>query len=388
MLEDGIVQPSFSPWNSPLLLVPKKPAKDGSKRWRVVVDFRKLNELTLGDAYPLPNITDIHQLGNSKYFSTLDLAKGFHQILMDEGDKSKTAFSTPFGHYEYNRMPFGLKNAPATFQRLLNNVLMGLQGIECFVYVDDIVIYGYDLYDHNTRLIKILNRLREHHLKLQPDKCHFIPKELTYLGQFISEGIKPDPEKIKAVKTFPVPKKPKDIKSFLGFVGYYRKFIPNFADRAKPLTKLLRENVVFKWDAFCDELFRKLKEKIIKTPILAYPDFSKEFVITTDASDIALGAVLSQGAIGEDKPIDFASRTSNDAETRYTTSEKELLAIIYALHQFRPYIFGRKFTICTDHNNLLWLIGQKNPTSRLLRWRILMEEYEFKIVHKSGKATS
>ena len=197
----------------------------------MVIDFRKLHEVTVGDAYPLPNIEEIlDQLGHSIYFTTLDLASGFHQIQMRGKDKSKTAFTTPLGHWEFNRMPFGLKNAPACFQRLMNAVLTGLQGLQCFVYLDDIVVYGPDLSQHILRLKAVLDRLRNNNLKLQPDKCEFLRKEVSYLGHVISEsGVKPNPEKISAVKNFPIPRTTKEIKSFLGLVGYYRRFIKNFA---------------------------------------------------------------------------------------------------------------------------------------------------------------
>jgi hypothetical protein len=188
MLKDGIIRASTSQWNAPLLVVPKKADSSGKPKLRIVIDFRKLNDLTIGDSFPLPNIEEIlDQLGNAKYFSTLDLASGYHQIPMAEHDKPKTAFSTPYGHYEYNRMPFGLKNAPATFQRLMNSVLIGMQGLRCLVYLDDIVIYGSSLEDHNKRLTEVLQRLREANLKLQPDKCEFLRKEVNYLGHVISE---------------------------------------------------------------------------------------------------------------------------------------------------------------------------------------------------------
>lgn len=213
----------------------------GKTKLRIVIDFRKLNNLTIGDSFPLPNITDIlDQLGNAKYFTTLDLASGYHQIPMAEGDKQKTAFSTPHGHYEFNRMPFGLKNAPATFQRLMNTILTGMQGLKCLVYLDDIVIYGpRSLEEHNKRIIEVLKRLRNSNLKLQPDKCEFLRKEVVYLGHIITEdGILPDPSKLKAVHKFPTPQKVKDIQSFIGLAGYYRRFIEDFSKIAR-LMRLL-----------------------------------------------------------------------------------------------------------------------------------------------------
>ncbi|KAL0128565.1 hypothetical protein PUN28_003720 [Cardiocondyla obscurior] len=350
--------------------VPKKADENGNLRVRIVVDFRKLNEITIGDSFPIPNITDIlDQLGQAKYFSTLDLASRYHQIPMHEMARNKTAFSTTLGHYEFNRMPFGLKNAPATFQRLINAVLSGLQGIKCLVYLDDIIIYGPTLHEHNERLKKVFKRLREHNLKLQPGKCEFLRKEVLYLGHIIAEdGIRPDPSKISAVRNYPTPKKIKNIQSFIGLSGYYRKFIANFSKIAKPLTNLTRKGQEFKWEIEQQQAFKMLKEKLTTAPVLNYPDFAKKFLIITDASDQAIGAILSQGEIGEDRPISYASRILNKAEKNYTTTEKELLAIVWAVKHFRPYIYRTKFTIITDHKPLTWLFneGKKNTNTDAL----------------------
>ncbi|XP_063988164.1 uncharacterized protein LOC135168161 [Diachasmimorpha longicaudata] len=245
MLQNGIVRPSKSQWNAPLLVVPKKMDASGKVKFRVVVDFRRLNEVTVGDSFPLPNISDIlDRLGNAKYFSTLDLASGFHQIPVREEDRCKTAFSTPYGHYEFCRLPFGVKGGPATFQRLMNSVLAGVQGIRCFVYLDDIVIFGPDLQEHNKRLREVLQCLKEANLRLQPDKCNFLRKEVVYLGHIITkDGIKADPSKIEAVVKFPVPQHEKEIMSFLGLAGYYRKFIRDFSKIAKPLSELLKKDI-------------------------------------------------------------------------------------------------------------------------------------------------
>ncbi len=388
MLNDGIISPSCSPWNSPLLVVPKKSDPSGEPKYRVCVDLRKINDITTGaDAFPLPNITDIlDQLGQAQYFTTLDLANGFHQVKLDDNDKLKTAFSTQTGHYVFNRMPFGLKGAPATFQRLMNTVLSGLNGLKCFIYLDDIVIYANNLTEHNHRLTEAFQRFRQHNLKLQPSKCSFLRKECLYLGHIITEnGIKPDPAKVDCVSGFPQPKNAKDIKSFLGLVGYYRKFIQDFAKIAKPLTKLLKKDEKFLWNNECGISFETLKKSIISPPVLQYPDFSKEFIITTDASNYAIGAILSQGKINSDRPIAFASRTLNKAERNYSTTEKELAAIVWAVKHFRPYVFGTKFKIVTDHKPLLYVFNIKDPGSRLTRFRLKLEEYNFEVIYKAGK---
>jgi len=390
MLRNKIIRTSVSQWNAPLLVVPKKADASGKPKLRVVVDFRKLNDLTIGDSFPLPNITEIlDQLGNAKYFTTLDLASGYHQIPMAERDKQKTAFSTPYGHYEFNRMPFGLKNAPATFQRLMNSVLTGMQGLKCLVYLDDIVIYGASLEEHNKRLEEVLQRLRENNLKLQPDKCEFLRKETIYLGHIISEnGISPDPSKLTAIKEFPMPRKVKDIQSFIGLAGYYRKFIADFSKIAKPLTKLTKKSEKFEWTAEQQNAFETLKEKLMTAPVLKYPDFTEEFIVTTDASAFAIGAVLSQGKVGNDRPIAYASRVLTRAEQNYNTTEKELLAIVWAVKHFRPYVYGTKFKIVTDHKPLIWLFNVNDPGSRLIRWRLKLEEYDYEIIHKAGRANA
>lgn len=390
MLDSNIIRPSTSQWNAPLIVVPKKLGVSGKPKLRIVIDFRKLNNITIGDSFPLPNIVEIlDQLGNAMYFTTLDLASGFHQIQMCEQDKCKTAFSSPYGHFEYNRMPFGLKNAPATFQRLMNSVLTGLQGIKCFVYLDDIVIHAASLVEHNKRLIEVFDRLRENNLKMQPEKCEFLRKEVNYLGHVITnEGIKPDPAKITAVKEFPTPKCEKDIQSFLGLAGYYRRFIKDFSKIARPLSQLLRKDNLFEWTQTQNNAFNELKESLTTPPVLIYPDFTKSFLLTTDASNYAIGAIISQGPIGRDLPIAYASRTLNSAERNYSTTEKELLAIVWAVNHFRPYLYGTHFKIVTDHKPLTWLFSVKDPGSRLIRWRLKLEEYDYEIEYKAGKTNT
>jgi len=387
LLEQEIVKPSNSPYNTPVWIVPKKADSKGNKRWRMVLDFRGLNDKTVGDAYPLPNITEIlDQLGGAKYFSVVDLASGFHQIKMHPDDSHKTAFSTPHGHYEFDRMPFGLKNAPATFQRLMDLVLTGMQGNEIFVYLDDIVLYSSSLTEHAIKFEKLATRLRRANLKLQPDKCEFLRKEVSYLGHIIGEnGVRPDPKKIEAVQNFPIPKNAKNVKQFLGLAGYYRRFIKGFSKIAKPLTNLLKGDNDFKWKDKEQESFDILKSALCQEPILQYPDFTKPFLLTTDASGTAIGAILSQGQIGKDQPISYASRVLNDAERNYSTIEKELLAIVYAVQHFRPYLYGKKFKLITDHKPLTWLHKLKDPTSRLARWRIKLAEYDYEIIYKPGK---
>jgi hypothetical protein len=243
MLEDGIIVPSKSEWNFPLIVVPKKLDASGEKKWRICVDFRKLNDITVGDSFPLPNIQEIlDNVGKSKYFSALDCASGFHQILITPEDRCKTAFSTPTGHFEYVRMPFGLKAAPATFQRMMNSVLRESIGERCLVYVDDVLVTGKTLGEHHRKLREVFDQFRKYHIKIEPDKCEFLKPEVTYFGHVITAGgVKPEPKKIEAVVQFPSPEKEKDVKAFLRLVGYYRKFIEHFSSLAKP--ELLKKNV-------------------------------------------------------------------------------------------------------------------------------------------------
>ena len=384
--EDNIIAPSKSPWNAPLLVVPKKPDENGVVKYRVCVDFRKLNQISTGDAYPLPNITEIlDQLGKSQYYTTLDLAQGYHQVKMHPDHCQKTAFSTDRGHFEFLRVPFGLKGAPATFQRLMNSVLTGLNGIKAFVYLDDIIVYALNLEDHSRKLKEVFNRLRESNLKLQPSKCSFMRKEVNYLGHVITDkGVRPNPQKIECVVKFPTPTNAKEIKSFLGLSGYYRRFVQNYGQIAKPLTSLLKKDIPFHWSDLCQEAFDKLKAILTKEPLLKYPDFEQPFNLTCDASNFAIGCILSQGPIGNDPPIAYASRTLNKAEQNYNTTEKELCAIVWGVKQYRPYLYGQKFNIITDHRALSWLFNVKDPGSRLIRWRLKLEEYEYEIHYKPG----
>jgi hypothetical protein len=253
------------------------------------------------------------------------------------------------------------------------------------VYLDD-VIFGETLEEHQIRLREVFEKLRQYNLKIEPDKCEFLKTELNYLGHVVtSKGVKPDPHKVHAINDFPTPKTKTDIKSFLGLAGYYRKFIPQFSKIAKPLNYLQKKDQVWNWVPEQMQSFEQLKIALIKEPVLQYQDFTKPFVLTTDASGFAVGAILSQGPICRDKPIAYASRTLNQAEQNYSTIEKELTAIVWACKHFRPYLLSRTFTIVTDHKPLTWMFNVKDPSSRLLRWRLLLEKYDYTVEYKAGK---
>lgn len=387
MLEQNIIQHSNSPYNSPLWIVPKKIDNSGEQKWRIVIDYRKLNDVTISDKFPIPNIESIlDKLGRAQYFTSLDLAKGFHQILVKNEDRKKTAFSTPFGHYEYVRMPFGLKNAPATFQRLMNSVLRDYINKICVVYLDDILIFSTSLEEHMDSIKKVFNKLKDSGLKIQIDKCNFLKKETEYLGHILTpQGVKPNPNKIKVIQDLKLPSTVKQIKQFLGITGFYRKFIKDYAKIAHPITKYLKKGAkINKNDPNYISAFAKLKEIITEHPILRYPDFSKRFKLITDASNFALGAVLTQNG----HPVCYASRTLNDHEKNYSTIEKELLAIVWGTKYFRPYLFGKEFDLQTDHQPIKWLHAKyagKDINPRLQRWLVSLGEYDIKIDYIKGK---
>lgn len=387
MLEQGIITESNSPYNSPLWIVPKKVDNSGLKKWRIVIDYRKLNEITISDKFPIPNIESIlDKLGRAQYFSTLDLAKGFHQILVKDEDRCKTAFSTPLGHFEFTRMPFGLKNAPSTFQRLMNSVLRKFINKICVVYLDDILVFSTSFEEHILSLKKIFDTLKEAKLKVQIDKCNLMKLQTEFLGHILTaDGIKPNPNKIQIIKNLKLPTSQKQIKSFLGVTGYYRKFVKDYSKVAFPLIKYLKKNSkINQNDPNYISAFEKLKNLISEHPILKYPNFNKKFEIYTDASNFALGAVLTQ----EGHPICYASRTLSNHEINYSTTEKELLAIVWGTRYFRPYLYGREFNLHTDHQPLKWLQSKntgKDINPRLQRWLIQLGEYDAKINYIKGK---
>ena len=286
------------------------------------------------------------------------------------------------GHFEYNRMPFGSKNPPATFQRMMDNAFRGLIGTRCFAYIDDIVIFGESIQKQNENLEAVLERIKTLGPRLEPSKCEYLKPELANLGHVITrDGVKPNPEKLSAVQNFKQLKTLKDVKSFLGLAGYYRKFIKDFSSIARPLTKLTQKDTIFDWTLNCEKAFYDLKNALISAPVLRFPNIKEQFTLTTDASNQGLGSVLSQNG----HPCLFISRTLNKAEERYSTSETEPLAIVWAMKRLRPYLLGNKFKIQTDHRASVWLHNVKDPSSRLLRWRLRMEEYDCDIEYVKGK---
>ncbi|GBN37648.1 Retrovirus-related Pol polyprotein from transposon 297, partial [Araneus ventricosus] len=381
MVDNGIIEESSGPWASPIVLVKKK---DGSTRF--CVDYRKLNEITKKDSYPLPRIDDtLDALNGSQWFTTLDLKSGYWQIEIRPEDREKTAFTTGQGLWQFKVMPFGLCNAPATFERLMETVLRGLSSEACLVYLDDIIIVGRTFEEHLNNLRKVFQRLQKANLKLNLKKCRFFQKEVTYLGHVISaEGVKTDPEKIKAVVDWPRPETVHDLRSFLGLCTYYRRFVKNFSTIAKPLHKLTEAKSNFNWTEECEKSFNSLKQALTSSPILTYPRTDKDFILDTDASNEGIGAVLSQNIGNEERVIAYFSKSLGKPERNYCVTRKELLAIVKSIEHFHHYLYGRKFLLRTDHASLRWLLNFKEPEGQIARWIQRLQEYDFEIQHRKG----
>ncbi|GBM44268.1 Retrovirus-related Pol polyprotein from transposon 297, partial [Araneus ventricosus] len=360
MVDNRIIEESSGPWASPIVLVKKK---GGSTRF--CVDYRKLNEITKKDSYPLPRIDDtLDALNGSQWFTTLDLKSGYWQIEILPEDREKTAFTTGQGLWQFKVMPFGLCNAPATFERLMETVLRGLSSEACLVYLDDIIIVGRTFEEHLNNLRKVFQRLQKANLKLNPKKCR----------------------KIKAVVDWPRPDKIHDLRKFLGLFTYYRRFVKNFSTIARPLHKLTEAKSNFNWTDECEKSFNILKQALSSSPILTYPRTDKDFILDTDASNEGIGAVLSQNTGNEERVIAYFSKSLGKPERNYCVTRKELLAIVKSIEHFHHYLYGRKFLLRTDHASLRWLLNFKEPEGQIARWIQRLQEYDFEIQHRKGNS--
>lgn len=377
MLKKGIIRPSSSPFSSPVLLVKKK---DGT--WRFCVDYRHLNAITIKNKYPLPVIDELlDELAGACWFSKLDLRSGYHQIRMAPQDEHKTAFKTHNGHFEFRVLPFGLTSAPATFQGVMNSVLAAQLRQSVLVFVDDILVYSRSLEEHKNHLRQVLSTLTHHQLKVKLSKCSFAQQSLAYLGHIISaQGVATDEEKIIAVKDWPTPLSVKDLRSFLGLTGYYRKFVRNYGVICKPLTNLLRKGVLFQWTSVTQEAFVALKTALIEAPVLALPNFQQPFVVETDASDKGIGAVLMQNG----HPIAFLSKALGPRTQGLSTYEKESLAIMLAIDHWRSYLQHDEFVIRTDHRSLSFLTNQRLSTPWQQKALTKLLGLRYKICYKKG----
>ncbi|MCP3667793.1 MAG: DDE-type integrase/transposase/recombinase, partial [Gammaproteobacteria bacterium] len=314
------------------------------------------------------------------------MASGYWQIEIDPKDREKTAFCCFSGLFEFNVLPFGLTSAPASFQRLMEVTLAGMQWKNVLVYIDDICIFSPDFETHLKDIEQVLSRLSAAGLKLKPSKCHFGCAEIPFLGHVISAaGVRPDPSKVEAVKNYKVPSSVLEVRQFCGLVGFYRRFIRNFAATAKPLYQLLLKDHRFYWSAECQKAFEQLRDELVAPSILRYPDFSRPFCVLTDACDSGLGAVLSQSdEDGEEKPIGYASRCLTKAERNYAIIEKEGLGIVWAIKYWRHYLYGRKFTLFTDQAPLKWILKSRDSTGRLQQWSLSLQEYDYTVEHRKG----
>lgn len=383
MLEKGVVEKSNSGWSSPILLVKKK-----DQGFRVCVDFRKLNAVTERDSYPLPYITNIlDKLKDAIYISTLDIKSAYWQVPVDVESRPYTAFTVPGrGLYQFCRMPFGLHNAPATWQRLIDTVLGPELEPNVFVYLDDVVIVTQTFERHIEILEEVFRRLRDANLTVSTKKCRFCLPQMEYLGYVVDRnGLRMNPEKVRAMLDLPVPKNAREVRRVIGMFSWYRRFIPNFSTIVSPITALVRKNRKFCWSDECDSAFKEIKEHLVSDPILSCPDYSRTFEIHTDASGFGIGAVLCQPHDDGEKVVAFLSRSLTKQERNYSTTERECLAVLWAIEKLRPYVEGIRFTVVTDHASLVWLQTLKDPTGRLARWAVRLQQYDFEIKHRKGK---
>lgn len=386
LLDAGLIVPSKSQWTSPVVVVEKK---NGKKR--LCVDYRKLNNVTKRDRYPLPRIDDmLETLSGCQWFSSLDLASGFWQVELSPKDREKSTFITRFGTFEFTVMPFGLCNAPATFQRLMDTVLRDILWQFVVVYIDDINVGSKTFDEHLQHLEQVFLRLEQAGLKLSPEKCFFFKDKIPFLGHVVSrEGIQTDPEKLRTIKEFPVPNDLTQLRGFIALASYYRKFVKGFSSIAEPLNRLLKKNTPYIWSKDQHDAFEKLKTCLMTPPVLAYPNFEKPFILYTDASTFALGAILSQkNENNRECVIAYASRTLNKHERNYSITELECLAVIWSVRHFHQYLHGQKFTVITDHAALRYLMNLSNPVGKLGRWLMTLNGYELEIINRPGKLHS
>lgn len=384
LIDMGFIQPSKSPYGAPILFVPKKNGK-----LRMCIDYRALNKITVKNRYPLPRIDELmDQLHGATMFSKLDLQSGYWQIRIAEQDVPKTAFRTRYGHFEWKVMPFGLTNAPATFQHLMNKILQPYLDKFVVVYLDDILIFSKTPEEHLEHVATVLEILKENQLYVGLDKCAFGLSEIDFLGHIVSaEGIKPDPKKVAAVKEWPTPGTVREVRSFLGLTGYYRRFIQHYAQKAYPLTELTKESVKWQWrDDVEGRAFEELKKALVSAPVLVMPDPSLPYEVYTDASKFALGAVLLQNQGKGLQPVAYLSRKLSPTERNYPTGDREMLAIYYALQQWRCYLEGVSFKVNSDHLNHTWFNKKRDLSRRQAKWSQWIESYYSgtEITYKEG----
>ena len=377
MLQSGMIQPSTSAFSSPVLLVRKK-----DKSWRFCVDYRLLNSLTVKSKFPIPVIDELlDELSSAHWFTSLDLCAGFNQIRLAPGEEHKTAFQTHWGHFEWTVMAFGLTGAPNTFQGAMNVTLKPLLRKCVLVFFDDILIYSKTLEEHVEHIRQVFHLLAKDNWLLKRSKCQFARQSIAYLGHVISaEGVATDPSKIQSIHSWPTPTDAKQLRSFLGLAGYYRKFVRHFAILARPLTDLLKKGTMFLWTSVHDGAFTSLKNALVTAPVLALPDFSRPFQIQTDASDMGVGAVLLQ----DGHPLAFISKSLGPRMRSLSTYEKEYLAIMVAVDQWRSYLQHAEFVIFSDHRSLSHIADQRLHTPWQLKMYTKLAGLQYTVVYKPG----
>ena len=381
MLQAKVISPSHSPWSFPVVLAQKK---DGSKRF--CVDFRQLNRITEKHNWPMPTLDEIlPTLGKSKFYSACDLRSGYWQVKMAQEDKHKTAFICHRGLFEFNVMPFGLSCAPGIFCEMMSKVLRGLEGFAT-AYLDDVLIYSETMEDHLKHLNIVFGRLRKAGLRLKRSKCDFFKRELQYLGHVVNErGIKPNPDKVAAIRDLDTPQTVRDVRSFVGMASFYRRYIPDFSKLVEPLTRLTRKHAQFAWSGSCQEAFDTLKQKLSSPPVLAFPDTTKPYILYTDASNSCIGAVLGQGSGEGERPIQYLSHQLSKTQQNWPIIEKEAYAIVFALQKLRQFLYGAKFTIKCDHKPLKFLLSSEIKNAKVQRWGLMISEFDCTIEYIAGK---
>lgn len=386
LIKYDVIEKCQSEWNFPLVCIWKKEKKE----IRVCVDFRHLNKVTSRPAFPMPNIEDmLDALNGSKYFSTIDLGNAYYQVELDVDSRDKTAFSTKHGQYRFKRMPFGIAAAPATFQELMHRVLGPLNWKEALVYLDDILIFSSTKEEHMERIRKVLQRIRESGLRINPEKCEFMKTEVKFLGHILDKnGIAADPEKVKAIESFKKPNLVKQLRSFLGLANYYRRFIKNYSQYSKLLEGMCGKDdkTTLNWTEELEKTFEILRSKLVQTPVLNFPDFDKQFILDTDASFDCIGAVLSQkDEDGFERVIAYGSHKMSKHEVGYCITRKELLAIYYFCQHFKHYLYGRRFLLRTDHKAITFMLTTKKPiTQQFQTWINFLSGLDIDIVYRKG----
>ena len=384
MLKHNLIRESYSPWASPVVLVEK--GEGESRKTRLVVDYRKLNDVTRKDSFPMTRAEDVFDsLAGSVYYSSLDLKSAFHQIELEPESRDKSAFCVESGLFEFCVCPYGLTNSPATCLRLIDRVFRGMPRDQLLSFVDDLIVHAKNFEQELLNLREVFVRLRSAGLKLNIKKCKLFQLEATFLGHVVSQaGIHTDPVKLQTIETWPRPRSVHQVRSFVGLATYYRKHILGFSTIAKPLFDLTRKHVRFVWTECHEAAFRELKQRLTTAPVLSLPDPDAEWIVDTDASDHGIGSILSQSVNGSERVVAYFSRVLSKTESRYCTTRKELLSIVKSLSHFHVYLYGRKFVVRTDHASLRWLLNFKDLEGQLARWVERLQMYDFTVVHRPG----